>query len=284
MAHRIPGYALIRGAGSRIARQNERASRRQVPHNASDDQHRFGEPALVVHALIKIIRVLWIPAYRRAFLRTRVAASTEHDHILESLNLDVVVDLGANRGQFALCIRRLFPDARIYSFEPLRRPAETYRATFKDDAHVKLFNVAVADQAGAAVMNVSRWDVSSSLLPIGQGQHDNYPLTEVASREPVRTVRLADSLGPDAICGRALLKLDVQGFELSALKGCGSLLERFQYVYVEASFIELYVGQALAADVIEYLHGRHFKLVCVANLSCGKSRRPIQADFLFARD
>ncbi len=133
-------------------------------------------------------------------------------------------------------------------------------------------------------MNVSRWDVSSSLLPIGQAQHDNYPLTEVSSRETVRTVRLEDCIGPDAIRGRSLLKLDVQGFELSALKGCGSLLDRFQYVYVEASFIELYLGQALAADVIEYLHQRRFKLVCVANLSSGKSRRPIQADFLFARD
>ncbi len=114
-------------------------------HNVGNDQHWVGKPRLVVHALTKIFRVLWIPAYRRPFLRTRVAASTEHDRILESLDLDVVVDLGANRGQFALCIRRLFPAARIYSFEPLRRPAETYRATFEGDTNVELFNAAVAE-------------------------------------------------------------------------------------------------------------------------------------------
>ncbi len=236
-----------------------------------------------MRALTKIIRVLWIPAYRRAFLRTRVAASTEHDRILEGMSLDVVVDLGANRGQFALCIRRLYPAARIYSFEPLKRPAECFRSTFKCDANVELFNVAVADETGTAVMNVSRWDVSSSLLPIGQRQHDNYPFTAVASRESVQTVRLENCLRADQISGRALLKLDVQGFELSALKGCESLLERFDYVYAEASFVELYLGQALAAEVIDFLRAWNFKLVCVANLSTGKSRRPIQADFLFAR-
>jgi len=62
----------------------------------------------------------------------------------------------------------------------------------------------------------------------------------------------------------ALLKLDVQGFELSALQGCGRLLERFRYVYVEASFIELYVGQALATEVIGFLFSRGFNLMCVA--------------------
>jgi hypothetical protein len=77
------------------------------------------------------------------------------------------------------------------------------------------------------------------------------------------------------------LKLDVQGYELTALYGCEELLAKFRYVYVEASFIELYVGQALATDVIAYLLAKGFKLICVANLSRGNARRPIQADFLF---
>ena len=53
---------------------------------------------------------------------------------------------------------------------------------------------------------------------------------------------------------------------------------------MEASFIELYVGQALATEVIGFLLGRGFNLMCVANLSYGASTRPIQADFLFRND
>jgi hypothetical protein len=125
--------------------------------------------------------------------------------------------------------------------------------------------------------------VSSSLLPFAQAQHDNFPLTEEASREVVETATLETCIEEHMIRDSALLKLDVQGFELSALQGCGLLLERFRYVYVEASFIELYVGQALATQVIEFLFSRGFKLVCVANLSSGASTRPIQADFLFSK-
>jgi Methyltransferase FkbM domain len=130
-------------------------------------------------------------------------------------------------------------------------------------------------------MYVSRWDVSSSILPFAQAQHDNFPFTEEARRETVTMATLADCLGPDAIEGAALLKLDVQGYELTALYGCEELLAKFRYVYVEASFIELYLGQALATDVIAYLFAKGFKLICVANPSNGKASRPIQADFLF---
>ena len=48
-----------------------------------------------MNILTKILRVLAIPQYRTAVLRTRVAASTEHDRILQGLGLDTVVDIGA---------------------------------------------------------------------------------------------------------------------------------------------------------------------------------------------
>lgn len=234
-----------------------------------------------MHLITKILRVLWIRDYRVAFLRTRVAASTEHDAILHGLNLDTVVDIGANRGQFALCARKLFPQARIFSFEPLQKPAQAYRKTFERDRNVRLFNIAIGTSSGPAAMHVSRWDVSSSLLPIGKAQQENFPLAEEAWRETVSVARLDECLEAGAIGERALLKLDVQGFELTALQGCENLLRKFTFVYVEASFIELYDGQALATDVISYLLDRGFKVMCVANLSKGNSIRPIQADFLF---
>jgi len=236
-----------------------------------------------VNIFTKLLRVLWIREYRGAFLRTRVAASTEHDRIMAGLELGTVVDVGASRGQFALCIRRLYPHAQIFSFEPLGKPARAWMRNFGADTRARLFNKAIALQSGSATMHVSRWDVSSSLLPFAQAQHDNFRLTEQACTEVVETTTLEACIEEHLIREPALLKLDVQGFELSALQGCGLLLERFRYVYVEASFIELYVGQALATEVIRFLFGRGFKLVCVANLSYGASVRPIQADFLFSK-
>jgi len=238
---------------------------------------------MIINIITKILRVLRIPEYRSALLRTGVFASTEHDNIIHGLELNTIVDIGANRGQFALCVRRLYPKAKIFSFEPLEKPASRYLRTFKNDPHARLIKKAIAAQPGSAAMHVSRWDVSSSLLPISQAQHDNFPFTEESRRETVSMAPLAECLDASAIEGMALLKLDVQGYELAALQGCEDLLERFRFVYVEASFIELYVGQALATEVIAYLFAKGFKLTCVANLSNGNAKRPIQADFLFSR-
>jgi FkbM family methyltransferase len=238
---------------------------------------------LLFNALTKILRVLWISEYRAAFLRNHVAASTEHDGMLGGLNLDTVVDIGANRGQFALCIRRLYPMVEIHSFEPLARAGAKYRAIFHADQRAHLYAAAIASQSGKASMHVARWDVSSSLLPFAKAQQDNFSFSEETGREEVRTAPLSEFLDASHLAGRALLKLDVQGFERAALEGCESLLRHFHFVYVEASFVELYVGQALAADVIQYLHSKGFRLDCVGNTSKGRSKRPIQADFLFSR-
>jgi FkbM family methyltransferase len=233
--------------------------------------------------LKKLLRVLWVGAYRGPFLRTRVAASVEHDQVLAGLNLNTVVDIGANRGQFALCVRHLYPQAQIYSFEPLQKPAESWRRNFGADPRARLFSKAIAAASGPATMNVSRWDSSSSLLPITAAQSTNYPFTQKASTEQVETATLDSCLDAGQITGVALLKLDVQGSELAALHGCATLFDRFRYAYVEASFIELYEGQALATDVIRFMLANGFDLISVANPSRGAATRPIQADFLFEK-
>jgi FkbM family methyltransferase len=237
---------------------------------------------MITSIITKVLRILMTRQYRSALLRTGVFASTEHDNIISGLGLSTVVDIGANRGQFALCVRRLYPTANIFSFEPLQKPASKYLKVFKNDGRAQLINKAVALRSGSAAMHVARWDVSSSLLPIAQAQHDNFPFTEESRQEIVSTAPLNECLEKSAIMGTAMLKLDVQGYELAVLQGCESLLERFKYVYVEASFIELYVGQALATDVTAHLFARGYKLICIANLSNGSSKRPIQADFLFS--
>jgi hypothetical protein len=81
----------------------------------------------------------------------------------------------------------------------------------------------------------------------------------------------------------ALLKIDVQGYELEALKGCETMLDRFAHVYVECSFVELYAGQASASEVADYLHRRGFVLKGVYNLTYDGAGLAIQGDFLFSR-
>ncbi len=58
-------------------------------------------------------------------------------------DLRAVVDVGANRGQFALAVRSRLPGARIVSFEPLREPADVYEAIFAGDPLTRLVRCAL---------------------------------------------------------------------------------------------------------------------------------------------
>ena len=72
----------------------------------------------------KLLRILRAGDWRAALRRHRVAAGVEHAVVLRQLDsCRAVVDIGANRGQFALAVRHVFPDARIVAFEPLPGPA-----------------------------------------------------------------------------------------------------------------------------------------------------------------
>ena len=232
---------------------------------------------------IKIASILKSPYYQKRLLRHGVAAGVEHAQVLSGLDCRTIIDIGANRGQFALVARRCFPQARIISFEPLPPAAAKFRAVFADDDRVTLHEVAIGPVPRDATIHISQRDDSSSLLPITATQVALFPGTEETSTATVRVAPLREFIPAADVRPPALLKLDVQGYELEALRGCEDMLGQFAYVYVECSFVELYGGQALGDEVIAWLRERGFRLRGVHNMDYDRGGRAIQADFLFAR-
>jgi len=236
----------------------------------------------IFRQLLKAFYCCRVPVYRRA-LRVGSAAAIEHERLLLGMDFNTVVDVGANRGQFSLVARRCFPSANILSFEPLPGPAAIFSKVFSGDKLTTLFEVAVGPVAETTIMHVSARDDSSSLLAISSLQEENFPGTDEIGTTQISVAPLGDFLNQQKLVSPALLKLDVQGFELEALIGCESLLEKFEMVYCECSFIELYSSQKLAKDIIIWLSTRGLHLVGVHNTSYDTDGRAIQADFLFSR-
>ncbi|MBV8359561.1 MAG: FkbM family methyltransferase, partial [Deltaproteobacteria bacterium] len=229
---------------------------------------------------LKLTRLLTFATGRRG-LCYGVGAAIEHRRALSGLNVATVVDVGANKGQFALLAMEVFPGATIYSFEPLNEPAARLRKMLA--GKVKLFETAIGPYQREGTIYVSRRADSSSLLPIAK-QSQIFPGTELKEERVIPITPLSNLLSRCDIKQPAMLKIDVQGYELEVLIGCDPLLFDFQYIYVECSFCELYQGQALAEDVILYLVDRNFRLSGVYNQVEDSSRRPVQADFLFTCD
>lgn len=236
----------------------------------------------LVRKLRKAIILVQRPTCRVALMRHWVAAAIEHDPLLKAFPLDTVVDVGANRGQFSLAVRDHCPRAAIIAFEPLKSAADVYRTVFEHDKRVRLHECAIGPAKGAVTIQRSKREDSSSLLPITGTMVELFPGTGASGTEEVAIAPLTDFLMPADIVGRSLLKIDVQGFELQVLMSAKPLLSSIERIYVEASFVPLYAGQALADEVIEFLQREGFRLVGVQNPTIHpKSGLLVQADMLF---
>lgn len=231
----------------------------------------------------KLISILRVAPYRAALLRHGIAAAVDHQDALGALDFQTVVDVGANRGQFTLFAVNSFPAANIISMEPLGAPAARFRRLFAGERRVTLHQAALGPTAGQTVMHVSGHDDSSSLLPISVTQERLFHGTKEVGTETVRTGRLGEFIADELIAEPSLLKLDVQGYELEALRACGELLSKFTHVCAEGSYVELYEGQVLADDLIAWLRERGFDLVLSYGAVTDEHGKTIQVDMLFER-
>ena len=130
-------------------------------------------------------------------------------------------------------------------------------------------------------MHVSRRHDSSSLLPLSETMINVFPGTDEVGVVEIPIGPLTAFISERQIIEPALLKIDVQGTELQVLRGCELLLKQFRFLYVEVSFVELYVGQALCGEVVRFLDKKGFDIIGVYNVYENELGRAIQADFLF---
>lgn len=232
---------------------------------------------------LKKLRQLWASPYYLAAVFKGAAAAVEHEMVLRDFDFATIIDIGGNKGQFALVSRHCCPSARIHSFEPLPGPSAILKRVFAGDELTVINTSAIGPERGSVLIHVSKRDDSSSLLPITAAQSKHFPGTEESHTLDIGISPLSDFLEEADIERPALLKIDVQGYELEALYGCADLLDAFDSVYVECSFIELYEGQSLAGDVVDYLQSKEYRLSGVYNMSYDADGKAIQADFLFKR-
>jgi FkbM family methyltransferase len=236
---------------------------------------------------LRASKLLWALARRdarRALLRHRVLASSEHRLTSFERCYRTVIDVGAHHGQFALFAADRFPDARILCFEPQPEAlAQLERIAISTAGRLTVVPYAAGAHLARAEMHVSARDDSSSLLPISEhGQAAVFPGTHKTTSIPIEVRPLDEMLSPAALTPPVLLKIDVQGSELEVLRGARRTLDRVGDVLVEASFRELYEGQPLVSSVLAELFACDYALVDVC-VSHRDRHGPVQADLLLRR-
>lgn len=225
--------------------------------------------------LAKLQAILSNARYRSAFLGHGVAAAVEHSSVAWPCAYRSVIDVGAHHGQFALAALELFPDATILCIEPSPNAyARLQTVLERYQGRVATFLQGVGSKFEEKGLYIHTHDATSSLL-IPHGDHVQRSGSHPTGERVKVHITPLDQMFED-LARPALLKIDVQGYELEALKGAETLLAEIDTVYVEACWHPCYMGQPEAWEVIDWLRERDWVLK-------GVQGNPIEGNLLFER-
>lgn len=181
------------------------------------------------------------------------------------------VDGGAFDGGTSRELLKLFPLADVHAFEPQSDLAAALRQASENEPRWHIREAALSDANGEATFHIPAKAFTASLLMPGESFGSTH-------RCSVETVTLdAMQLPVD------VLKLDVQGNELAALRGAAATLAGVKAVVCEVNFVARYQGCALFHEVDSFLASTGFKLHRLYEIHSDEFGAWQFADALFCR-
>jgi len=213
--------------------------------------------------------------------------------ILRDREINCVLDVGANVGQFGRSLRRSGYTGRIVSFEPVSHMAARLRAAAEGDPDWHVFEFALGDDPGELEINIAHGNkknlgTMSSLLPPSEfGQMWSTKLRDLPTE--VITVRRLDSVFEEAVQGiadpRVYLKMDTQGYDLKAFAGAGQYLDKVLGLQSEVSCLPIYDGMPHMLDQLAAYEAAGFSPAGMYAVSRDRtSLRVIEFDIVMVKD
>ena len=240
----------------------------------------------IIKAILRNIFGLELHWIRSAPQTVEQVAAMQIISSLRKFKIGLILDVGANTGQFATEIRQCGYKGRIVSFEPLSSAHSVLMQASAGDPMWDAYpRCALGDHNGEVEINIAGNSESSSILPMLESHRSAAPESAYQGKEIVSIKTL------DAVAGQYLkdarapfLKIDTQGFEWHVLDGARDTLPHIKGILVELSLVPLYEGQHLWREVIARLEAEGFTLWAFKPVfSDQASGRTLQVDGIFYR-
>lgn len=176
---------------------------------------------------------------------------------------NLIFDIGAYKGSFALTCLETWPQAEVVCFEALPDRLRDLNALCATNSKIRVVEGLVGS-AFQEKVPLNEAETASSVLP---GHHT---FERGVSYHTMRTV---DGIVAEHYSNRPpqMLKIDVQGYELEVLKGAEGTLRQLQGILAEVNLIDIYKGVPVLAETMSWLHERGWGAFDV----CEFHRRPL---------
>jgi len=206
--------------------------------------------------------------------------------LLSGRQIQTIFDIGAHTGETVAKYAGLFPETKIYAFEPLPEAIEELRLKFQGNRFVNPVQAAVSDRPGKRPFYVNRNSVTNSLLPTAREASrwvkPERDIEAVAVLE-VPVTSIDDFCTREGIGEIQILKMDIQGGELMALRGAVEKLRQgsISLIHTEILFVPVYEGQAYFYDIAAFLSGYGYELFDMYDFAYAEDGRLRWGDAVF---
>jgi FkbM family methyltransferase len=215
------------------------------------------------------------------------SALTKYLYLTQALaaaQIELVLDVGANVGQFAQALRAIGYTSRIISFEPQEEPFRVLARAAAADPAWEARNMALGDASESRELGIAHSTVFSSFhVPAATQPLAHFSQDNVIERHQVvdvgRLDTVVDELSLRALLPRTLLKCDTQGHDRAVLEGMRYIAE-VALLQVELSVVPLYDGTPTMPEMIAYLDALGFRPIVVSPVNRAPDGTAIELDYL----
>jgi len=199
--------------------------------------------------------------------RTPVGEKTEIEMFLaqcDKKNVSLIIDVGANIGQFAEKALWMAPHLKVLSIEPQRSAhKELIKKAAGNPNWIVAERCAIGRESGNTSINLAENSYSSSIYKITETHVEAADNSRTSGVEEVPLRTLPEALGsiPGISDNKIGLKIDTQGYELEVLEGSVNLINRIPVVLCELSLCPLYESAPNFRDMLSWFEMRGFRLV-----------------------
>jgi FkbM family methyltransferase len=201
------------------------------------------------------------------------------------LSPKVIFVAGCHDGSSTLRYLELFPNAKIYCFEPESQNFDRAASNLlKVKSQVKLFPFCLTESCGELLLNVNSHDATHSIFDIGKIELWDGFTSKIESRL-VTSVTIDSIMESEGIKNIDILHLDIQGAELLALQGASEALSNSSITLIrcEVEFEQIYAEQPLFWDIGSYLSQHNYRFIKNVDLKYRRAEIPrlVWADAIF---